>query len=68
MRKRITVVVDDEILARVMKRYGWRTKRDAIDVALRRAAGSDPRDLLSLEGIGWEGDLKKMRRARFPEW
>jgi Arc/MetJ family transcription regulator len=47
-----------------MRLYGLRTKREAIDFALRRAAGSsDPRGMLELEGIGWEGDLMEMRRG-----
>lgn len=66
---RTNVVIDDKLIARVMKLYGLRTKREAIDFALRQVAGErDPRGLLSLKGIGWEGDLMKMRRTRFPEW
>lgn len=64
---RTNVVVDDKLISRVMKLYGLRTKREAIDFALRRVAGSyDPRGLLELEGIGWEGDLEKMRGTRYP--
>lgn len=56
------MVIDDELIARVMKLYGLRTKREAVDFALRRALGEyDPREILALEGIGWEGDLDKMR-------
>jgi Arc/MetJ family transcription regulator len=69
--RRITVNLDDELVARVMKRYGLKTKREAIDFALRRAAGLgsyEPAELMSLEGIGWEGDLRKMRRTRYPSW
>lgn len=66
---RTNVVIDDKLIARVMKLYGLRTKREAIDFALRRAAGSsDTRDLLALKGIGWEGDLEEMRRTRNLEW
>ncbi len=65
---RTNVVVDDDLVARVMRLYGLRTKREAIDFALRAVAGEKRRrDLLDLEGIGWEGDLKEMRRTRFPE-
>lgn len=61
------MVVDDRLIARVMRLYGLKTKREAIDFALRRAAGKyDPKALLALKGIGWEGDLQKMRGTRFP--
>lgn len=29
-------MIDDELMARVMARYGLRTKREAVDYALRR--------------------------------
>ena len=61
---RTNVVVDDELVEKVMRIYGLRTKREAIDFALRRAAGaSDRRSMLDLHGIGWEGDLLEMRRS-----
>ena len=64
---RTNVVVDDKLIARVMRLYGLRTKREAIDFALRTVAGSyDPKALLALEGIGWVGDLPQMRRTRYP--
>lgn len=66
---RTNVVVDDKLIARVMRLYGLRTKREAIDFALRSVAGtSDTRELLKLKGIGWEGDLEEMRRTRNLEW
>lgn len=64
---RTNVVVDDKLIARVMRLYGLRTKREAIDFALRKVAGGyDPQKLLELRGIGWVGDLRKMRRTRYP--
>lgn len=66
---RTNVVVDDKLITRVMKLYGLRTKREAIDFALRQVAGErDPRGLMSLWGIGWEGDLHEMRKKRTPDW
>jgi Arc/MetJ family transcription regulator len=66
---RTNVVIDDVLVAKVMKLYGLPTKRAAIDFALRRVAGeNDPRKLLELRGIGWEGDLDEMRRTRFPDF
>lgn len=63
---RTNVVVDERLLERVMKLYGLRTKRDAIDYALRRtlAASDDPHArALALEGSGWEGELEQLRSA-----
>lgn len=65
---RTNVVVDDELIERAKQIYGLRTTREAIDVALRRLVGDvsdDPHSgLLALEGIGWEGDLDELRRAK----
>lgn len=36
---RTNIVIDDELLARVMRRHAVRTKREAVDLALRRLAG-----------------------------
>jgi len=65
---RTNVVVDDELVERAMRIYRLASKREAIDFALRRLVGSyRPRDMLDLEGMGWEGDLDQMRRARIDE-
>lgn len=62
---RTNVVVDDALVERVMRLYGLRTKRAAIDFALRAVAGdASRRDMLDLRGAGWEGDLEEMRRSR----
>ncbi len=62
------MVIDEALLRRVMERYDLRTKREAVDFALRRAVGEyEPRDMLDLEGTGWEGDLDAMREGRVAE-
>ena len=62
---RTNVVLDDELVARVMRLYRLPTKRAAIDFALRAVAGSgERRDMLDLRGSGWEGDLTELRRDR----
>lgn len=60
---RTNIDIDDELVATVMHRYGLRTKKDAVDLALRRLAGPVPTrdELLTLEGIGWDGDLDALR-------
>lgn len=51
-----------------MKLYGLKTKRAAIDFALRAVAGDkSPRDMLGLRDSGWEGDLDELRQTRHPE-
>jgi Arc/MetJ family transcription regulator len=64
------VVVDDELIAHVMRLYGLKTKREAVEFALRTVAGLSAahRKILELEGIGWEGDLDEMRTSRVAEW
>ena len=67
MATRTNVVIDEELVARVKKLYGLPTTRAAIDFALRSLVGSsDRRDMLDLQGAGWEGNLDEMRPpARF---
>ena len=63
---RTNIEIDDELVVKVMRRYGLNSKRAAVDLALRRLAG-DPlscQEALALEGSGWEGDLEEMRRVR----
>jgi Arc/MetJ family transcription regulator len=65
---RTNVVVDDQLIERVMRLYNLRTKRDAIDFALRRAVGEyTQKDMLDMHGSGWEGDLDQLRESRVPE-
>ena len=60
---RTNIDIDDDLVATVMHRYGLRTKKDAVDLALRRLAGPIPSraELLTLEGVGWDGDLDELR-------
>lgn len=49
-----------------MERYQLRTKRDAVNFALRIVA-AEPLSLdeaRGLRGSGWDGDLDEMRAAR----
>ena len=62
---RTNVVLDDELIALVMSRYRLPSKRAAIDFALRAVIGDgSKKGLLSLAGMGWDGDLAEMRRTR----
>ena len=66
---RTNIEIDDELVSRVMERYGLKTKKDAVDLALREVAGRPlTREFLkSVHGMGWDGDLAEMRRSRFFE-
>lgn len=67
---RTNIDIDDELVNRVMEKFGLKTKRDAVNYALRKVAG--PRlttsDIDAVRGIGWDGDLGELRRDRFPAW
>jgi Arc/MetJ family transcription regulator len=62
---RTNVVIDEALVRRVMRLYRLRTKRAAIDFALRALVGDRRRrEMLDLEGAGWDGDLVRMRTTR----
>ena len=60
---RTNIDIDDRLVARVMERYGLRTKREAVELALERLAGSPMslEEALDMEGSGWDGDLEALR-------
>ncbi len=60
---RTNIEIDDELIARAMRLYRLRSKREAVDLALRKLVG-DPmsrEEALASEGTGWAGDLSEMR-------
>ncbi|MBM3681494.1 MAG: type II toxin-antitoxin system VapB family antitoxin [Actinobacteria bacterium] len=63
---RTNIDIDEMACAAVMRRYGLRTKRDAVNLALRLCAVEPltTSEALALEGSGWEGDLDAMREMR----
>ncbi len=63
---RTNVDIDDELVGRVMSRYGLRTKRAAIDLALRRVdvEPMSREEALEMRGSGWGGDLEQLRAGR----
>ena len=69
---RTNIEIDNGLIARVMERYDFRTKREAVDRALR-SLDIEPytrEEILELRGMGWDGDLDAMRRDRpaFVAW
>lgn len=68
---RTNVVLDDELMAKTMKATGKTTKRAAIEEAMRRTVRNEElkEALERLRGIGWAGDLDKMREGWAPsDW
>lgn len=66
---RTNIDIDDALISEVMTRYSLTTKKDAVDLALRRLVGPPltKEFLRSLEGLGWEGDLDEMRTTKVDE-
>lgn len=66
---RTNIEIDDRLIASVMHRYGLRTKREAVDLALRRLVGEPAAagEVLQLEGSGWRADLDEIRAPRVSE-
>lgn len=63
---RTNIDIDDESCRRVMERYHLRTKREAVNLALR-LVGGEPLDIgeaRAMRGTGWDGDLDQMRASR----
>lgn len=67
---RTNIDIDNELIGRVMSLYRLRSKREAVDLALRRLAGEpmSREEALASEGTGWAGDLAEIRsREEIPK-
>lgn len=62
---RTNIDLDDALVAEVMRRYAVSTKKEAVDLALRRLVGVplDSSFFEQLRGLGWAGDLQDLRAA-----
>jgi Arc/MetJ family transcription regulator len=62
---RTNIEIDDELLARAMRTYGLRTKREAVDYALRRLVAEplNVDEARALRGSGWDADLDDVREG-----
>jgi Arc/MetJ family transcription regulator len=63
---RTSVDIDEKACASVMRRYRLKTKREAINFALR-ALAAEPLIVdaaRKLRGTGWSGDLNSIRTDR----
>lgn len=63
---RTNVDIDDAACEVVMERYHLRTKREAVNLALRLVAGEvlDLDAARAMRGTGWDGDLDELRSTR----
>ena len=63
---RTNIDIDETACAAVMQRYGVKTKREAVNIALRLCAIEplSTEEALALRGSGWDGDLDEMRAWR----
>ena len=64
---RTNIVLDDELVERAMRLTGATTRREVVDIALRRLVekGDLYRALRRLRGeLAWEGDVGAWRSAR----
>jgi Arc/MetJ family transcription regulator len=64
---RTNIVLDDALVEKAMRLTGARTKREVVDIALRRLVekGEIYRALRRLRGrLSWEGDVDSWRSGR----
>lgn len=63
---RTNIEIDDDVMREVQRLTGVRTKREAVDLALRELVARHRRlGILELRGrVHWEGDLRESRRGR----
>jgi Arc/MetJ family transcription regulator len=66
---RTNIEIDDELVERAMRIYRLRSKREAVDLALRKLVGEpmSREEMLAMEGTGWDGDLDAMRSQEVPD-
>jgi Arc/MetJ family transcription regulator len=63
---RTNIEIDDILLSHAMAASGLSTKRATVEEGLRLLVRirRQAKALADLKGLGWEGDLGEMRRAR----
>jgi len=64
---RTNIEIDDELVEQAMRLTGVRTKREVVDIALRRLIekGTLYRSVRRLRGkLAWNGDVDQWRSAR----
>jgi Arc/MetJ family transcription regulator len=67
---RTNIDIDDRLIGIAMRMHGLKTKREAVDLALRNLLGGTPMTLeetLAMQGTGWGGSLDDMH-APYEPW
>ncbi len=68
---RTNIELDDTLVEMAMRRYGLKTKREVVQLALERLVGGvmTREQALAMEGSGWDGDLDEIRgKVIIEEW
>lgn len=68
---RTNIDIDEELVQMVIERYSLRSKREAVDFALREVIGGvmTTEQALAMRGFGWDGDLDEIRGiVKIEEW
>lgn len=67
---RTNIDIDDELLEQAMQLFGTATKKETVELALRRLVGKamTREEALAMEGTGWDGDLDEMRDDPLEIW
>lgn len=62
---RITIDIDDDACAELMRQYRFVTRSEAVNFALRTVAGEamSLSESRAMRGSGWDGDLDAMRAS-----
>ncbi|MCX7544362.1 type II toxin-antitoxin system VapB family antitoxin [Marinicella gelatinilytica] len=63
---RTNIIIDDKLMAEVIKATGYRTKKEAVEQGLKLLLlRSKQQEIRKLRGrVKWEGDLDEMRSNR----
>lgn len=67
---RTNIHIDDELIDKAMQMTGAKSKREAVDIALRRLVekGTLYKAIRKLRGkLEWEGDIESWRSSRSPD-
>lgn len=67
---RTNIDIDDELLEQAMQLFGTTTKKETVELALRRLVGKamSREEALSMEGSGWDGNLEEMGEDPLEIW
>lgn len=65
---RTNIDIDDRLIETAMRVHGLKTKREAVDYALRRLVGNPMtrEQMLEMQGTGWEGELDAVKGSYEP--